>query len=508
MILPCLMAFSLMAGEQSTGGIFYVNNKTGSDDFDGRDSEPGNNKAGPFLTIMQALKKCSVSARIEIANTGTDYRESVHIENYRKGRPDAPLVINGNGANVSGLVVIAPEQWMHLKDDIYYFANKVGGADYKPRGWFDRKIGDSYYGPMLRNVWLRTGHQGWFTREEAPNAPQIFMLDGKPGENVLKLEDLPEGGFFYDSLAKTLKEPAGQPALYFRLPKNRKLKDCLIEMPLNSGIYAGDDYTTIENIGSCYSSSDGFDGYWGQNVVFRNIHAFNNTEQGMSFHGNGSSFIDGGLIEHNGGCGIVDVMECTSIYRNVTVRNNHPGGVLLRGFSHAMYNCRIMENSGDQISMIPGTSVSLKNCLIAGRGPKEGGCGIDINYGLIDHCTIVNCPVGVKVVTGASIRNSIIADCPTILVADKNAMTRLTIGKTILGLGEAVFDGRKIDSSGWAEFVKTFKGADGAIIGMPDLESPLFILPKDSPHFKAGDSGTAPGAQLPPFKEWTAKNSD
>ena len=502
--LTFLLAFSLMAEGQKAGELFYVSNKSGSDDFDGRAAEPGGNKAGPFLTITQALKQCSVSARIEIANTGIDYRESVAIEGYRKGRADAPLVINGNGATVTGLVVIVPEQWILLKDDIYYFVNKVGGADYKPRGWFDRKIGDSYYGPMPRSVWLRNGHQGWFTRKEAPLAPQIFLVDGKPGENVTALEELPPGGFFFDSQAKTLPEPAGQPVLYFRLPENRKLADCRIEMPLNSGIFAGDDYTTVENIGSCYSVEDGFDGFWGQSVVFHNVHAFNNTEQGMSFHGNGSSFIDGALIEHNGGCGIVDVMSSTSIYRNVTVRNNYPNGADLRGASHAMYNCRIIGNSGTQVTIFPGTATagSLINCLIVGNGPKEGWCGVDLNYGRIDHCTVINCPVGVRVTTGAAIKNSIITDCPTTLIAEKNAMAQLTIDKTILGLGEASFGGQKITAPGWAEFIKTFKGAEGAIVDNPKLESPLFLLPQDSPHCKSGEEGTMPGAKLPPFTKW------
>ena len=82
-------------------------------------------KTAPFKTIIQAVKQCSVGARIEIANTGIDYRESVSIEHYKKGRPDAPLVINGNGANVSGLVAVPQDQWILLKDDVYYFVNGV-----------------------------------------------------------------------------------------------------------------------------------------------------------------------------------------------------------------------------------------------------------------------------------------------------------------------------------------------------------------------------------------------
>jgi hypothetical protein len=507
--LACLLLsfhLSLMAAEKATGELFYVNNTTGSDELSGKAEKVSGAHDGPFKTIMQAVRQCSVGARIEIANTGVDYRETVYIENFQKGRPGAPLVINGNGANVSGLMVIPEKQWELLKDDVYYFTHKVGGADYNPKKVpSERRIGDSWYGRMPNNIHLRNGHQGWFTPKEAPNAPQIFLLDGKPGENVVTLEDLPQGGFFYDSLAKTLKEPEGQPVLYFRLPHNRKLADCLIEIPQNTGIFAGDDYVTIENIGSCYSLEDGFDGFWGQNVVFRNIHAFNNTEQGVSFHGNGSSFVDGGLIEHNGGAGVVDVMSSTSIYRNVTVRNNHPDGMNLRGAHHALYDCRIIGNSGTQVNVFSGTSTSgsLVNCLVVGNGPKQWGYGVAMNYGQIDRCTIVNCILGVNVGVGASIKNSIITDCSTILSADKEALTRLTIRHTILGLGEATLGGQKIGSAGWADFIKACKGADGAIIDTPKLKSPFFALPQDSPHLKAGESGTTPGAQSSRFKEWT-----
>lgn len=39
--------------------------------------------------------------------------------------------------------------------------------------------------------------------------------------------------------------------------------------------------------------------------------------------------------------------------------------------------------------------------------------------------------------------------------------------------------------------MKSCKGMDGAIIVTPAIEAPLYLLPKDSPHIKAGDNGTA-----------------
>jgi hypothetical protein len=70
-------------------------------------------------------------------------------------------------------------------------------------------------------------------------------------------------------------------------------------------------------------------------------------------------------------------------------------------------------------------------------------------------------------------------------------------------LGEANIGGQAVKADGWAECVKAFKGGAGAILDAPALKQPLYLLPQDSPHLKAGDGGKAPGAQLPPFQEWS-----
>jgi len=90
---------------------------------------------------------------------------------------------------------------------------------------------DGKFGPMPNSNWLgHLKHQGWFTE---PQAPVIFFLNGKPGPNVLKLDDIPAGGFFYDTQSSPRR-------LCFRLPAGARLADCKLELPLNRGFYVSD----------------------------------------------------------------------------------------------------------------------------------------------------------------------------------------------------------------------------------------------------------------------------
>ncbi|HEY9248139.1 MAG TPA: right-handed parallel beta-helix repeat-containing protein [Rariglobus sp.] len=470
--------------------IYYVNNVAGSDEYDGMSQSPGADRSGPFATIAKALKACGVGARIELANTGVDYRERVAISGLKKGLADSPLSINGNGAYVSGLVVVPADRWVLLKEDVYYFLNQKTD-----------ETGKVAYEKMPTNNWLlNMKHQGWF---EAKEVPEIFFLDGKPAPSTRSLADIAPGGFFYDTQGATLPAAPGRPCVFFRVPAGRNLGDCRIELPLSGSVYVGDDYVTVSNLGSRYSVEDGFDGFWGQGVVFRNIHACYNTEQGVSFHGNGTALVDGALIERNGGCGIVDVMSSTSIYRNVTVRGNFPGGVLFRGFAHAMYGSRIIGNRGVQLEVSNKASVSLVNTLIAGQSNVQGttpAVQVYKGYARIDRCTIANSPVGLSVQDGCSVIDSIIADCPNILAVAPNAVGGFSMRSTLLGRGKILLGEQSLDEASRESLLKPYPGV---VVDMPNFEGALFSLPKDSPYRRAGASGGPLGATPAPEAAWS-----
>ena len=118
-----LMGGHVLAAEVAPGPlIFYVNNITGKDSHDGRQSSPTEDgRYGPVATITRAIELAPPSSRILIANTGLDYRETVRVGKDKHGKPDAPFVIDGQGATVNGLLQAPAKAWTHFRDDIFYF---------------------------------------------------------------------------------------------------------------------------------------------------------------------------------------------------------------------------------------------------------------------------------------------------------------------------------------------------------------------------------------------------
>ncbi len=468
-------------GDEPQRQTFYVNNEVGSDRFDGLSPQPlAGGQSGPFATIMHAVRKATVGAKIVLACTAHDYREGVEIEGYHKGRADLPLVIEGQGATVSGLVSIASARWTQLKDDVY---------------WFENRDANGVPGPMPNSNWLGFEKcKAWFPE---PQAPLIFFLNGKPGPHSQDLDGIPVGGFFYDAAARPRR-------LYFRLPQGAAVADCNVEMPINRGVYVSDDYVVVRNLASKYSQDDGFAGFWGQGVVFQNINGSYNCDQGISFHGTSTTFVDGGLFEHNGGCGIVDVMSSVTVYRNVTVRDNLPIGALFNGHAHTMLGCRIYRNKGWQVEAGRKTAINLTNCLIDGsdaNGPRWSGVQADIAR--LDHCTIVNCATGVRWTQCGSIENSIIAQCTgAAIVVAKPALGLVGVRKTLLGLGTITLDDRKIDRAKWDDAVKDLKEFKDILLDPPALVGPVYRLPEDSPHYRAADSNMVLGAVVKEFAGW------
>jgi hypothetical protein len=423
--IQVLMGGHVFAAEVVPGPlIFYVNNITGKDSHDGRQSSPvSDGNSGPVATITRAIELAPPSSRILIANTGLDYRETVRVGKDKHGKPDAPFVIDGQGATVNGLLQAPAKAWTHLRDDIY---------------WFEHIDATGKRRPMPKSNWLAfLKHQGWF---QGRQAPEIFFLNGKTAPHVRSLEELQPGAFFYDTQTGPLR-------LYFRLPANAKLEDLTLELPLNEGVFIDSDYVVVRNLQSKYSQADGFAGYWGYGVVFENINGSFNCDQGFSMHGNSITLVDGALFERNGGCGIVDVHSCVSVFRNIIVRDNMIAGALFQGSYHNVRSSWFTGNAGPQIG---GNTVDLENCLIS-----DGYQGVNVRQAKILRTTFAGCREAIRFENAGTVEQSLLMNNPVQMVILPAAVGQVRLIESHWSSGSLQWGDEKVAAASLASFLES-----------------------------------------------------
>ncbi|MBM82031.1 MAG: hypothetical protein CMJ78_15780 [Planctomycetaceae bacterium] len=118
-VILSLLAVLLLPSMASARKI-YVNNRRGSDAYDGLTPEPESLQAGPTRTLRRALKIARASDTIIIQNTGYPYYEGMNLTGRNhSGSPNAPFVIDGNGAVLSGERSIPARGWRKLPNDIW-----------------------------------------------------------------------------------------------------------------------------------------------------------------------------------------------------------------------------------------------------------------------------------------------------------------------------------------------------------------------------------------------------
>ena len=93
----------ILSAERSTAGVIYVDNRHGSDTFDGSDPDLIDTRTGPVKSIRRATLLAKSSDTIFLANTGVPYSESISLTGRRhSGIKGFPFRIVGNGSIVDG----------------------------------------------------------------------------------------------------------------------------------------------------------------------------------------------------------------------------------------------------------------------------------------------------------------------------------------------------------------------------------------------------------------------
>ncbi|MDD2708785.1 MAG: right-handed parallel beta-helix repeat-containing protein [Verrucomicrobiae bacterium] len=458
--------------------ILYVNNLLGNDQWDGLAMEPGGDgKRGPLGSIRQAFLLAQTSDRIEVANTGKPYFGNNSLTRVG-GTVERPLVINGNGALISGLGHVPGEKWKRVEEGIFA----------------------AFFVPHSNQIRQRSDVKSWIV-----DHPQIWWLDGKPGVNCKSAEELrsKEQGFYWN---KERKE------VWVRLSAGKTPGQVKIEMPVGEiAIAVNTDFVTVRNFRSMFSLDDGFDSHRGKNIVFQNCVATDECDQGFSCHGWSNVLYEDCLAERCAGSGSCDVHQCHVTYRRcVFVNNTFEAGVYVHDdTTHGYEDCLIAGNRPFEQVWARGRGKMnfFNSVLVGGKGSDQGIMLMQNGSVYFEQCTLADAPFICQldnVQHGLlGMRNCILTRFSKMFfAAPESARQRLLLENNVYFDGPGVqFGGKMYGGSEWREY-QTATGLDKESAWVdPQLKGRLQVeLPKDSPLFQAGKRFGRPacvGAVLP-----------
>jgi len=356
----------------SKADTWYVNNLQGKDDNDGR------SKKQAFQTLAKAVKLTKTSDTISMANTGVAYREPLVLVRLG-GTPSSPLIIEGNGAVISGLRKIESNRWKK-NGDVY----EIEGP--QPYGF-----------PMLVIDGQRT----------MPGDAKSLL----PGQWAWTRDE-------DDKKTGTLK---------FRSDAGKNPVDYQLEGTFeSSGLQVGSSsYFVVRNLICEYHSNDGFNIHGDcRSAVFENIEGRFNGDDGFSIHEAIEAVVRNGHFHHNGS-GIEDVNLSRSFYSGIRVHDNRNLGILFIGAFHSAVDVLVYDNPsnfritpgitkhlvGGEHSPIRGTSVYLQNVVSHGGG--YGAFITDRAGVMIVNSIFSGSKIGIAAEKGSRVHltKSVVANC-------------------------------------------------------------------------------------------------
>ncbi|MBT4864905.1 MAG: right-handed parallel beta-helix repeat-containing protein [Planctomycetaceae bacterium] len=117
-----ILVAALFGSERCAATEIYVDNRVGSDTYDGASSDVTGLRFGPVKTIGRALQKARQGDTIIVANRGVPYYEQLSINGRNNsGFGEAQFTIVGNGAIVSGARLVPPTAWKAVVADLWRF---------------------------------------------------------------------------------------------------------------------------------------------------------------------------------------------------------------------------------------------------------------------------------------------------------------------------------------------------------------------------------------------------
>ena len=331
--LACLAETLLLAAAPT----LYVDNLKGNDANDG-------SREKPLASIERACKLVQTGGRIEVANTGTPYslpydgpEKPRGLRLFRGGTAEQPLVVEGNGAVISGLAVIPAKAWTREAEGIY-------SLPFYPMSNLFRR-------DLSRNYWL-PGTQIWF-------------VDGKAAPNLLDRESLEKtpNGFWWNKKERKV---------LYHLPAGKQLSELKIQLPANYGFYIHRDHTIVRNFTMMFSWNDGFDAAeTPKRAMYVNCLAYNSCGQGMSIHDASDVHYEECGAVNCASSAVCNVGQSSGTYqRCVLIDSTFEAAVFLNNDSSALFEeCLIADAEPAELVWQRARSrITFSNCTLIGNG--------------------------------------------------------------------------------------------------------------------------------------------
>lgn len=332
-LLSCLALLTLQI--PLFAGSLHVDNVRGIDSNDG-------SSAAPVKTIQKGIDLAKPGDTVFLKVNPEPYSEP-GINFKKGGAPGAPIVLDGQGATLSGLVQYGIEEWKPLEG-----ASGVYGTRYD----FPLRF-----------------KQVSATKDYEKSAFSIVFFDGKPGSCAQSLEALEPGQYF---LSLETADSGG--TLYIKLPEGRTLSDTQILMPrrAHTALHVGKSHVTVKNLTSAWASQDSFSTTKSSNLIFENVRGCYNMDQGMSHHGS-QVMTRNSIFDHNGATGVRDVYDdCDSTYEDCVFFENLVAGVDAMGRSHRFIRCLFLDNFGSGLSVSKQVAAEVEDCTFKGAPERAG----------------------------------------------------------------------------------------------------------------------------------------
>jgi hypothetical protein len=383
-ILPRILLLALLPWAGRAGTVF-VNNQTGDDARDGAAAEQA------VRTLKRAVALCKPGDTLRLANTGEVYRESLRF-GTRGGTPSAPIVVEGQGAVLSGLRPIPPAAWEDRGEGLLFHANG-----------------------MRRQM---TASRPFVVRDGT-------MVPQRRKPNEVRAEES-----CWD-----------KDGIYFRMAPGKTAADYQLgaTMLVSGLILTGGSYIEVRDLVCENFANDGFNVHGScQGLVFRNIVGRWNGDDGFSVHEDVGAVVLGGHFHHNN-YGIQDISISRSSFYGVLVEQNRVAGADFVGGHHVLIDSVVRDNAGPQIQtrgdatrnirepenpMARGALV-LSNVLTVG-----GRQGLHVLNGVADvaNCSFVGAEEGVRIGAQATVemRESVVLGCKTLELACVSKTSRFT----------------------------------------------------------------------------------